>query len=888
MSTEVTVVPHTHWDREWYLPFQRFRLRLVDLLDGLLDHIEQDPSYTHFLLDGQMAVVDDYLELRPEAEPRLRRLAAAGRLAMGPWYILPDEFLVSGETLVRDLALGLERGAAFGGAMPVGYLPDMFGHIGQMPQILSQFGLDHAVVWRGVPAAMTERTAFWWEAPDGTAVRAEYLPQGYGNGADLPDDAAFVAARMNEFIDEHEQRLGGRLLWMNGTDHQMPRPWLGRVVAEVDAKEPDLSVRVGSLASYLADAPVEDLPRWIGELRSGARANLLMGVASNRVDVKQAAARAERWLERIAEPMSALFADRWPVAELDLAWREVIRNSAHDSICACSHDEVVDAVLHRFDEARQIAEGLTTRALRDLADRLPVGGPAVVNVSARARGGIVELELPHPPPGDDPGGAPKDPPVVQVLADAPPQEHIHSITRADAPTVVDREIDIHPDITEIEVGQYSDGTLLITIHTDPADGGPILRRELIERLTALAAEQPDGPVEVHLTRPGHRRVLTRVDDVAGYGWRTWDAAPSAHPAVEATETGVHNGLVAVQVDRLTGTFAIDGHAGMGRLVDDGDRGDTYNWCPPVDHRVVDRPAAVEVDVVERGPVRGRVVVTRTYPLPERIVDEERVGRVDTTVTTTLEVRQGEPFVRVGIELDNQSRDHRLRMWFPLPEATTTSVAECAFATVERGLVAEGGPTERPLPTFPSRRFVQAGGVTVAHEGLLEYELVDIDIDGGGAHALALTLLRCTGMLSQGPMTTRPLPAGPEHPLEGPQMQGAFRAQLVLALGDVDAYALADDAFTPLLVALPRRHGEPRADRNQALDITGAEVSAVRRVDGMLEVRVFNPGAEPTRVSLAGRQGWIVDLRGRTLDRFDHDFDLAPGRIATLRLEPTAT
>ena len=186
MSTEVTIVPHTHWDREWYLPFQRFRLRLVDLLDTLLDHIEQDPSYTHFLLDGQMAVVDDYLELRPDAEPRLRRLAAAGRLAMGPWYILPDEFLVSGETLIRDLALGFERGAAFGGAMPVGYLPDMFGHIAQMPQILGQFGLEHAIVWRGVPRAMTEHTAFWWEAPDGTTVRAEYLPRGTATARTCP------------------------------------------------------------------------------------------------------------------------------------------------------------------------------------------------------------------------------------------------------------------------------------------------------------------------------------------------------------------------------------------------------------------------------------------------------------------------------------------------------------------------------------------------------------------------------------------------------------------------------------------------------------------------------------------------------------------------------
>ena len=146
------MVPHTHWDREWYSPFQTFRLRLVELLDDLLPRLEADPSYAHFLLDGQMAVVDDYLAIRPEAEERLRRLAASGRVAMGPWYVLMDEFLVSGETIVRDLQLGLDRAARFGGAMSVGYLPDMFGHIAQMPQILRQFGFADAVVWRGVPS----------------------------------------------------------------------------------------------------------------------------------------------------------------------------------------------------------------------------------------------------------------------------------------------------------------------------------------------------------------------------------------------------------------------------------------------------------------------------------------------------------------------------------------------------------------------------------------------------------------------------------------------------------------------------------------------------------------------------------------------------------------
>ena len=150
----IAVVPHTHWDREWYEPFQTFRLKLVALVDGLLDQLERDTSYRHFLLDGQVAVVDDYLEIRPENEPRLRALAAAGRLTVGPWYILMDEFLVSGETMVRNLQAGIERGAAFGGVMDVGYLPDMFGHISQMPQLLAAAGFRHTVVWRGVPSAV--------------------------------------------------------------------------------------------------------------------------------------------------------------------------------------------------------------------------------------------------------------------------------------------------------------------------------------------------------------------------------------------------------------------------------------------------------------------------------------------------------------------------------------------------------------------------------------------------------------------------------------------------------------------------------------------------------------------------------------------------------------
>lgn len=162
-SHELVVVPHTHWDREWYLPFQRFRLQLVALLDELLDRMEADPRH-RFTLDGQMAAVDDYLEVRPEARERVTALVKSGRLAVGPWDILMDEFLCSGEQVVRNLERGIRRSGELGGTMPVGYLPDMFGHIAQMPQILRGAGLDHACVFRGVPGAVTSDT-FAWVSP---------------------------------------------------------------------------------------------------------------------------------------------------------------------------------------------------------------------------------------------------------------------------------------------------------------------------------------------------------------------------------------------------------------------------------------------------------------------------------------------------------------------------------------------------------------------------------------------------------------------------------------------------------------------------------------------------------------------------------------------------
>jgi len=886
----IAVVPHTHWDREWYDPFQTYRLKLVRLVDDLLDLMESDSSYGHFLLDGQLAVIDDYLEIRPEHEDRLRALAASGRLTVGPWYILMDEFLVSGETIVRNLQKGIVRGSAFGGVMEVGYLPDMFGHVAQMPQILAQAGLAHAVVWRGVPSAV-DRTAFVWTAPDGSSVRAEYLVAGYGNGAALPEDAKQLVRRLGSLQDEFASflRPGEPMLVMNGSDHLRPQPWLGRVVADANSLQDDFDLAITSLSAYLASTSSDGLTEWRGELRSGARSNVLMGVASNRVDVKQAAARAERSLELLAEPLSALFlpADRWPAPFLDLAWTLVIRNSAHDSVCACSADDVVDAVLHRYAEARQLGEGLTEQALAAVGRSMAEAGPVAVNPSAHRRGGLVDVIVPAV---GDAG------PDVQVLSE---RAGMPGTITLDGETVRNMlgllqgsRIDDQSYVTDVSLAEGETGLdVTLVIGPEPRDGVPVeeVKRELFTLLTA----QPDTEVRLIIDQPPVRRLLARQEPVPGFGWSRFTAAALTHPVRAggdpSTGLTLSNGLLTVELDPATGTFALDGVPGYGRLVDDGDHGDTYNYSPPSHDSVIDAPTSVVLVAGDQGPVRANADIVSTYVWPEYVdgTTHARTGAREVVVTTTLEVRADEPTVRVRTRFTNPSRDHRLRVHLPLPTPAVTSRAECAFTVVERGLVAEGRDQEFGLPTFPSRRFVSAGGLTVVHEGLLEYELVDIapggDGSGAAASTLALTLLRATGMLSRLGMTLRPLPAGPMDALDGPQMLGPVDVSYALCASGADPYALAADVLVPLAVSGSFGGGH-RPAQGAELTVEGAQVSSVRRVAGALEVRVFNPTDADTTVRLPGRSGWLVDLRGRPVTAFEGDFTLRSQGIATARLD----
>ena len=689
---EVSIVPHTHWDREWYAPFQTYRLALVHLVDGLLDLMESDPSYTRFLLDGQTALIDDYLEVRPDAASRIERLVRAGRLQVGPWMVLMDEFMVSGETIVRDLQLGVTRTRELGGDATVGYLPDMFGHVGQMPQLLRLAGIEHAVVWRGVPAAI-DRTAFWWVAPDGSRVRAEYLYGSYANGRDLPPDPALLDARARGYEAELGPAAlpGGALLLMNGSDHLLPQPHLGALVAAANAASDTHHFTIRSLAEHVTTQPVDALPSWPGELRSGARANVLMGVASNRVDVHQLCAAAERSLERSAEPLTALFVspEQYPHALLDIGWRNLVLNSAHDSACACSHDEVVEAVRVRYQEARHVGDALATDALHALACSVdaPEGAFVVANPTARARGGMITVRVPGVGPlhlrsvDDDVLVA------TQVVREIAGTGLDTMVTGTKVRWVV--EMMRGPElagarIARVERTDRDDGVVEFTFH-DAGPGDPVVDLERT-RDDVLALGDTGATVAIRQIRAPAREAVAVVPEVPGFGWRTFLPVDGALPVtpsklrepvpelatasrnfegVVAAERVIDNGLVRAEVDPVDGTLTIEADgvriAGANRYVDGGDGGDTYNYSPPRDDLIVDRPEAVAIEVADVGPVSARLVVTSRYRWPARAIGDERScaarsdDLVDAEIRTTFELRAGERFLRVRVDLDNSAQ-----------------------------------------------------------------------------------------------------------------------------------------------------------------------------------------------------------------------------------------
>jgi alpha-mannosidase len=402
------VVPHTHWDREWYLPYEAFRLRLGKTLDGVLDTLERDEAFLSFTLDGQAIVLEDYVDARPDNEARVRALLAAGRLEAGPWYVLADELLVGGEALVRNLLLGRRVCRRFGlEPTDAGYAPDSFGHPAQLPQLLAGFGLRTFLFSRGLGDEADELgVIFRWRAAGSEVIASQFLPH-YDNFAELTS-AQEAANRIERIVDSFGgllERAGcDTILLANGSDHLPVQTELPEWCRELEQCL-GASVQIGRFSDFEPSA--NGLPAFEGELLGGRLQNVLRGVNSARIYLKQANERAERYLldaETAAALRSLRDGSPFPHAGLEVAWRDLLRNHPHDSICGCSCDEVHRDMVVRYVQLHRTIDVLASEALGSgggLVNSLPYRRSRLVEVDGHSM--LVELagfegRLPKPLP----------------------------------------------------------------------------------------------------------------------------------------------------------------------------------------------------------------------------------------------------------------------------------------------------------------------------------------------------------------------------------------------------------------------------------------------------------------------------------------------------------
>ena len=383
----------THWDREWYQTFQDYRYRLVRLIDRLFEGWQTEQLQGSFQTDGQAIVLEDYLEVRPQRREQIMQLVKDGRFVVGPWYVLPDEFLVSGESLVRNLMLGRRLAREFGGQPSnAGFLCDIFGHNSQMPQILSGFGIRGAFIWRGTNNPDTR--VMRWRGADGAELLCyRFGPTGYCSyavqvrhgrpGEQDPFTPQAMATRLDQYLrDEAARTCVDPILLFDGGDHM---EWDDRAYAVVSErlgkKDAEFEIVHTSLDAYLDEVipQAERITTCLeGELREPGRYPgeidqqwLIAGVTSSRVWIKQENAACQSSLCQWAEPFSTLASAalgiEYPQGYLDLAWKWLITNHPHDSICGCSIDAVHEDMRYRFAQAKQIANRLAVEAARRLA-----------------------------------------------------------------------------------------------------------------------------------------------------------------------------------------------------------------------------------------------------------------------------------------------------------------------------------------------------------------------------------------------------------------------------------------------------------------------------------------------------------------------------------------
>ncbi|HEY4537149.1 MAG TPA: alpha-mannosidase [Erysipelothrix sp.] len=752
MKKKVHIISHSHWDREWYLPFEQHHMRLVELFDDLFEIFETDPDFDSFHLDGQTILLDDYLEVKPENEALVRKYIAEGKLKIGPFYILQDDYLISGEANARNMLVGLQESKKWGDPVMLGYFPDTFGNMGQAPQMMNQGGMKAVAFGRGVKTTgfnnlvvdeqySTEFSEMWWEGSNKEKIFSILFANWYSNGNEIPVDKEEAIKFWDQKLADAEKFAStNHLLMMNGVDHQPVQKDVTEAIKLANELYPDYEFVHSNFDTYMEEVMgdiSDDLGSVAGELTSQETDGwyTLTNTASSRLYLKQENTKVQNLLEQITEPLASMayeVTNYYPHEKLRYAWKWLMKNHPHDSICGCSVDEVHDEMMTRFQKAEESTKFVRDEALRHLQNAIDTSA-----FSSDARPFIVFNTLGH-----------NKTEVAEITIE---WERLPFVAGKLPKHLYD---ELNNKALEPFKLVDKEGNEI------PFD---FVSREVLFNYDLPKDKFRQPYMATYIT------IRVPFKDFPGLSWDVLALVPSDQDVVEQANIKNNNVL---ENEYIKVTVAENGQLdildkkqdrlfeNMMRLENTGDIGNEYIFKQAANDKplyadeyetVVTK--TVETDLVEVVEIKQTMMIPKaaedTLDYEQKSVTEMRQRTserskelVEFVVTTTLRLEKDNPMLKFSTHYNNVAKDHRLRVVFDTKLDVDTHVAESIYEVIER----PNSVSDRwENPTNPQRMqafvnmFNDDYGVTLANKGLPEYEVLD-------NRYIAITLLRATGEL----------------------------------------------------------------------------------------------------------------------------------------------
>ncbi|WNB92652.1 mannosylglycerate hydrolase [Bacillus sp. NEB1478] len=819
MTQNVHIVPHMHWDREWYFTTEESRILLINNMEEILTRLETDENYPYFVLDGQTVVLEDYFAVKPENKERVKKLVQQGKLIIGPWYTQTDEMVVGGESIVRNLLYGLKDSAEFGNPMKIGYLPDSFGQSEQMPHIYNGFGINRAIFWRGMTEYNgTKNSEFTWKSAGGDQVTTLLMPLGYAIGKYLPEEKEALKERMDKNFNELDGRATTpHVLIPNGHDQMPIQQNIFEVIEKLKELYPEKDF---FLSNYdkLFDSIEEHQDSFEavqGEFLEGKYMRVHKSIYSSRMDIKAKNAYLENRITNLLEPLASIahvLGFEYHHGLIELIWKEMMKNHAHDSIGCCCSDKVHQEIMERFRLVEEKVDRLIDFYKRRIVDAVP-------NVPHQDKLAVFNL-LPYM--------------RNEVIESTLISKEKEFVLMDNQGTQVDYEI----------------------VHEEVIDPG-LIDRQIVHY----------GNYD-----PFIKYQIQFKDEVPAFGYKTYKIERGEYSKAKALEktTKLENEFYEITFNDngTMNVFDKDLEKKFENLllVEDGaDEGDTYDFSPLKDDFIVTNED-VNADIsCSKTSFTETAKISYNLTVPKNLESrklQKRDGSVGVAFIITL--KRGTKRIDIQAKYDNQAEDHRLRVLFPTGYSSDVSVSDHQFGSIQRKVVEptmavweEEGWDERPDAINPMLSYV---GLHNTEQGfaLLSNSTREYEVIGNAFDTIALTQFRSVGVLGKADLLRRPnRPSGIALPTPDSQMKGEIKLDFAITTHEGDTISgkvpqRAKEYLTPMLTYNKIAHDAMRLNPvdfstpsefslfEQNDDNTVLSVVKKSEKDEGLIVRLFNP------------------------------------------------